>query len=224
MIGAVDHDDGLSWWERMGRIPAGSLKAQLLYISMFVAFGTAVNIVLAILMRSWIPIGAALFGWVFVGVYGLVRATTFDRGAGAVGRILVPSGDSTPSVAQHSDIETMVMRGRLREAAEAYRSRIAADPQDIVACEKLGQLALRELKEFELAVFAYREAEKRSGEPRRRLGYALLVAGIYRDNVRDNGRTMVELRKILERYPDAPNAAQLRQELDELKVRHFEGS
>jgi hypothetical protein len=56
------------------------------------------------------------------------------------------------------------------------------------------------------------------------MGYAMLVAGIYRDNIGDAGKAIVEYRKLLERYPDAPNSAQLRGELEEMKARHFEAS
>ncbi len=212
------------FWERLGRIPAHSLRAQLLYISMFVAVGTVINIGLAVVMRSWIPVVAALFGWVFVGVYGLARLALFDRSAGHVGRILVPSGSSTPSVNQHSNIQAMVMRGELAKAAEAYRAALATDPADLVAVDQLGQLALREMKDYQLAVFAYREGERRAGEERRRAGYALLVAGIYRDNLQDARRTMVELGRILHTYPDVPNVAELRAELAQLKSLHFEDS
>jgi tetratricopeptide (TPR) repeat protein len=139
-----------------------------------------------------------------------------------VTRILLPTGEDTPSVNQHSSIEAMEVRGRYEEAAEAYRAVIDADPRDIVACEKLGQLALRQLKQYDLALFAYREAEQRSTQPRRQLGYAIIIAGIYRDSLKDHGKAVVELRRILERYPDAPNADRLRAELDELKAAHFE--
>ena len=139
-----------------------------------------------------------------------------------VTKVLLPDGATTPSVNQHSNIETMEARGQYAEAAAAYRAVIDGDPMDIVSCEKLGQLAIRELKDFPMAVFAYREAEKRSPAPKRRLGYALLIAGIYRDNLKDNGKAVVELRRILATYPDAPNAARLRSELDELKATHFE--
>jgi tetratricopeptide (TPR) repeat protein len=215
-------DDELSWWERLGRVPAGSLKAQLLYISAFVAAATAFNVVWALITLSWAPVVAALLGWVFVGVYGLVRLALADRAAGQVGRILVPSGSSTPSVNQHSDIQTLVARGRYADAAAAYRQALSDDPQDLVACEQLGQLALRELKDYELALFAYREAERRATGERRRAGYALLAVGIYRDNLRDLGRTIVEMRRLLDRYPSLPNAESLRAELEELRARHFE--
>jgi cytochrome c-type biogenesis protein CcmH/NrfG len=137
-------------------------------------------------------------------------------------QILQPTGSSTPSVAQHSNIEALEARGEYAKAAQAYRSVIESQPQDMVACEKLGQLALRQLKDFELAVWAYRQAEQRSDQPKRQLGYALIIAGIYRDNIGDSGKAIVELRKVLGRYPDAPNADRLRAELEELRSRHFE--
>ncbi len=219
-IGAVS-DEELSFWQRLGRIPAGTLKAQLLYMSALIAVATVINLFMALLMRSWIPVLAAAFGWALVPLYGLVRVAFADRAASNVGRMLVPSGGSTPSVNQHSNIEAMVARGDLAKAAEAYRAVIASEPRDLVACEKLGQLALRDLKDFELAVWAYREADRRVGEPKRQLGYALLVAGIYRDNLQDSGKAVVELRKVLDRFPNAPNVGHLRAELEELRARHF---
>jgi tetratricopeptide (TPR) repeat protein len=141
-----------------------------------------------------------------------------------VTRILLPDGASTPSVNQHSNISTMVIRGQFAEAAAAYKEAILANPLDTVACEQLGQLALRDMKDFPTAIEAYREAEQRANEPKRRLGYAILIAGIYRDNLKDTGKAMGELRRILSLYPDTPNAPQLRAELEELKATHFEGS
>jgi hypothetical protein len=50
----------------------------------------------------------------------------------------------------------------------------------------------------------------------------MLVAGIYRDNLKDYGKAMVELRRIVSTYPDAPNRQRLSAEVDELKALHFE--
>jgi len=137
-------------------------------------------------------------------------------------QVLDPDGSSTPSVDQHSNIAALAIRGETAQAADAYRAAIAADPDDVVACEQFAQLALRELKDFELAIQAYREAERRTPQPKRQLGYAMLVATIYRDYLRDAGRTMVELSRILARYPDAPNAPALRAELETIKAQRFQ--
>ena len=138
-------------------------------------------------------------------------------------QVLLPTGDQTPSVNQHSNIEALEAKGRYAEAATAYREVIAADPADVVACEKLAQVALRQLRDYDTAIFAYREAERRTPEPKRQLGFAMLIAGIYRDNLKDYGRAMVELRRVVSQYPQAPNHARLSAEIDELKALHFEG-
>lgn len=210
------------WWDRISRVEAGSTHGQFVFLCLIMGAVTVINTLMALLMRSWIPLMAAFLGWVFVVAYTVLRGTAFEKVGKGVSSITMPSGSSTPSVNQHSNIQAMVARGDNAKAAEAYRAVIASDPADLTSCEQLGQLALRELKDFELAVFAYREAEKRSPEPRRRAGYALLVAGIYRDNMDNPGRAIVELRKVIERYPDIPNVAALRAELEELKSRHFE--
>lgn len=201
---------------------ASGPRSQLRFIAYVLGIGTAVALVPFLLLGSWLMLVAVLVGWCVVGIYSLFLFGLIEPAGAAVGRVLVPSGGSTPSAAQHSNIETMEIRGEYAKAAEAYRGVIEAHPADIVACEKLGQLALRQLKDFPTAVWAYRQAELRSDQPQRRMGYAMLVAGIYRDNIRDSGKAIVEYSKLLERYPDAPNAAQLRAELDEMKARHFE--
>lgn len=200
-------------------------RAENLIRGMAVPLGifTAVSLVIGLALGSWswLLLAGCAAGWCVLGGFYLINRGVIEPVGDAIGRIVVSSGSSTPSVNQHSNIEAMVARGDLAKAAEAYRAVIASEPQDLVACEKLGQLALRELKDYELAVWAYREADRRVGEPKRQLGYALLVAGIYRDNLGDTGKAMVELRKVLDRFPDAPNVAHLRTELDELRARHF---
>ena len=48
------------------------------------------------------------------------------------------------------------------------------------------------------------------------------MANICRDDLKDYGRAVVELRRILARYPDVPNAGRLRAEIEELKAMHLE--
>jgi tetratricopeptide (TPR) repeat protein len=211
-------------WQHIVRVDASSDEGRVVFLVMVMAACSVLSIIVAFLLLSWAPIYALGVGWVFVAVYALMQGTAFSSVASTIGKITVPSGGSTPSVAQHSNIETLEIRGEYAKAAEAYRAVIAADPADLVACDKLAQLALRQIKDYDTAIFAYREAEKRSLEPRRQLGYAILIAGIYRDNLKDAGKAMVELRRILARYPDAPNAASLRTEIAELKATLFEGT
>jgi tetratricopeptide (TPR) repeat protein len=195
--------------DKAGKKTETSTRTVLLRLRIPLVLTTA----LAFYLRSTALMLLGAVVWVGWGAYYIL-----------VTRILLPDGASTPSVNQHSNIATMVIRGQFAAAAEAYKQAILANPLDTVACEQLAQLALREMKDYPTAIEAYREAEKRSREPKRQLGYAIMVAGIYRDNVKDAGKAMGELGRILSRYPDAPNAARLRAELEELKTTHFEAS
>jgi tetratricopeptide (TPR) repeat protein len=206
-------------WERLS---AATAKGRLVFLVMTMAVVTLVAVLELLLIGSPVPLGVAALGWGIILVYGVVDGTLLEPFGRIFGALTVPSGSATPSVNQHSNIGAMVARGRYAEAAAAYRAAIAADPGDVVACEQLARLALGDLKDYELALFAAREGEKRAPDARRRAGFALLAAGICRDNLKDRGRAVVELRRILACYPDVPNAARLRTELEELKAMHFE--
>ncbi len=203
-------------------VSAATPKGRFVFLVMVMGLATVVSLIEVVVALNWAPLVAALAGWLFVLLYGVLEGVLLHPGASAVASLTLPSGSSTPSVNQHSNIEAMVARGRVNEAAAAYRAVIAADPVDLVSCERLGQLALRELKDYELALFAAHEGEKRASDPRRRAGFALLAANICRDNLKDYGRAVVELRRILASYPDIPNAARLRAEIRELKAMHLE--
>ncbi|HXY19010.1 MAG TPA: hypothetical protein VEH83_03335 [Gemmatimonadales bacterium] len=203
-------------------LSATTAKGRFVFLVMVMVVVTAVALLEGAVLGSAVPLVAAMFGWAVILMYGVVEGALFERAGRGVAAITLPSGSATPSVNQHSNIEALVARGRLAEAADAYRAVIAADPRDLVACERLGQLALRELKDPQLALFAAREGEKRAPDPRRQAGFALLVANICRDDLKDYGRAVVELRRILARYPDVPNAGRLRAEIEELKAMHLE--
>jgi tetratricopeptide (TPR) repeat protein len=203
-------------------VSAATPRGRFIVLCLVMGVATLITLLEAAFAGNLTPLVAAFLGWCFVLVYGVVEAGILHRGAGVVAKLTLPSGDSTPSVNQHSNIQALVARGACAEAAAAYRDAIAADPQDLVACEQLAQLALRELKDWDLALFAVRQAEQRAPDARRGAGFALLAANICRDNLKDYGKTVVELRRVLARYPDVPNADALRAEIEELKRMHFE--
>ncbi len=206
------------WWEKLSRVDASSNAGFYVIVAMISALIIGVALVMALLGGGIVPL---LIAAVFVPPFWFVaflHSTALERGS----RLLIAKGSTTPYVPQHSNIQALVAKGAYREAAEAYRGEIAAHPEDLPACEQLAQLALRELKDWDLALFALREAEQRTSEPRRRVGFALLAANVYRDNLKDYGKTIVALRRVLARYPDLPNAAALRAEIEELKAMHFE--
>lgn len=197
-------------------------KYRLKYMAGILGILAIPSLALWLLGVSGLPLLGVMVGLVVLGLNAALTYGLIEPVGNAIGRILVPSGSSTPPLKGLSHIEAMVARGDLIEAAAAYRQEIETDPADVTSCERLGTLAMRELKDYDLAVWAYREGERRA-EPRRKAGFALLVSGIYRDNMQDAGRTMVELGRILRLYPDLPNIAELRAELAQIKAANLEG-
>lgn len=169
-----------------------------------------------------VVLATAVFGWGVFAFYLVFNQLFVQTAGNAFGKVLLPSGSSTPPAKALSHIETMVVRGDLARAVEAYKAEIAVDPADVLSCERLGALAMRQLGDYDLAVWAYREAERRETAPGRRFGYGLIIVGIYRDQLKDRGKTVVELRRLVHQYPDAPRIASLRAEIDELKTGMFD--
>jgi tetratricopeptide (TPR) repeat protein len=202
-------------------LSAATAKGRFVVLVMVMTVATVLSAIEAVLLLNWGPLLVAGLGWAFVLLYGVMEGAFVRHAGPVVGALTLPSGSASPSVNQHSEIQALAARAAHAEAAAAYRAAIAADPGDVVACEQLAQLALRDLKDFELALFAVREGERRAPDARRKAGFALLAVNLYRDNLKDYGRAVVELRRILDRYPDVPNAARLRAEIDELKAMHF---
>jgi tetratricopeptide (TPR) repeat protein len=164
-----------------------------------------------------------LFAWVVFAMTVLLHRIVIESAGDAVGRILLPSGSSTPAAKPLSHIEAMEARGELARAAEAYKAEIASDPADVTSCERLALLALRRLHDHETALWAYREAERRADAPARKFGFGLLAAGVCRDQLKDPRRAVVELRRLVQRYPTAPRVGALKKEIEELKAALFEG-
>jgi hypothetical protein len=183
---------------------------------------TAVGVLFLPSVIGQVLLAASIFAWAVFAFY-LVLDRTLIRSAGKfAGHVLLPSGSSTPPAKGLSHIEAMVARGDLAKAALAYRAEILADPADLGSCERLATLAQRDLHDYDLAAWAYRQAEQRAESPGRKFGFGLLVAGVYRDNLKDYGRTVVELRRLVQLYPDAPRLDSLRAEIDELKEGIFD--
>jgi hypothetical protein len=203
----------------------GSLRTQIRLMLWLLGPLTVVAVLLSLLGAGRIAgmlLFTCIFAWVVFGGYLLLARIFIEPMGRAVGRVLLPSGSSTPAAKPLSHIEAMVARGDLAKAADAYRAEIASDPADVTSCERLGTLAMRQVEDYELAVWAYREAERRAETPARKFGFGLLVAGIYRDQLKDPGRTLVELRRLVQQYPTAPRVGALRAEIDELKAGLFD--
>ena len=210
--------------EHMGEA-AWQNRALVWVLLVLTAFAALVGVLAQLMGVPAVTVGCVsvtALAWLAFGGLQVMRHFVIDPAGKAAGHVLMPSGSSTPPAKGLSHIEAMVARGDLAKAAEAYRAEILADPADVGSCERLATLAQRDLKDYELAAWAYRQAEQRAESAGRKFGFGLLVAGIYRDNLKDPGRTVVELRRLVQLYPDAPRLDSLRAEIDELKAGLFD--
>lgn len=147
----------------------------------------------------------------------LIMSHTAGEAAGRlVGATALPSGATTPAPKGYSAIEALAARGEYRRAAEAYEREIAGDRTDAEACVRLAELLLHHLDDAEGAAVRYREARERTADARRRQFITFRLVDIYRDHLHEAGRAIVELRRFLDSFPDAPQAAGARAELARL--------
>ncbi len=137
---------------------------------------------------------------------------------------LAPTGASTPYEEQFSQEQSLVMQGRVAEALEAFERRIAADPGSIAARIRAADLyavpgpGADPARAAALFLEARRQPALRSGDD---LYIGNRLADLYLGPLQTPARALVELRRLVERYPDSRVAPQLRQAIAALKVRHL---
>jgi hypothetical protein len=122
--------------------------------------------------------------------------------------------------------ESMAAQGHNEAAAESYLRR-AGDPRARApALLRRAQLLAGPLGKPESAVAELealqRDADRLGPENDMRLGLAL--AELYEQKLADPGRAIVEVRRLIDRYPHARQARHLRLLLGALRAQHFADS
>ncbi len=126
------------------------------------------------------------------------------------------SGSSTPAPKGYSAIETLAVQGRYKDAAAAYRREIQSDPSDVEARSRLAQLLLDHLDDAAGAARLLAEARDLTRHEPQKIGYALRLVDLYRSRMKDRGKALVELRRLVDSFPDSPHTDGARSELAQL--------
>ena len=124
----------------------------------------------------------------------------------------------------YSAIETLAARGHLQAAADAYAERARDKPQRVDATLRRAALLAGPLKQAETAAIELDNLRAGGPLPPRddfRVGLALVE--LYEQDLKDPGRAMAELRRLIDRYPTAQGARRLRVALASLKAERFGG-
>jgi hypothetical protein len=199
----------------------GSSDEPLRYVRMtagaLLLFGTLVAIALA---WSGIAPRALLLVGMFWAIYGFIVGLTsgilepviegFFHVLANFGLVRVGGG--------YSAIETLVVRGHTTAAAEAYRER-AQQPRDRVeATVRRAALLAGPLGQPETALVELEGLRRSSLSPIDDLRVGAALVDLYERRLGDPGRAMVELRRLIDLYPDSRSARRLRRALTDLKA------
>lgn len=162
-----------------------------------------------------------------VAAWALAAVATYYIGHGAGQgflRFIQPSGETTPYVETFSQQEALAMKGQLAEALASYEELIAAAPADPEVRIAAAEMYARTKADAKRAEALYREARRLPAlAPVRDLWITNRLIDLYRGQLDDEGRALVELRRIVERFPSSREAAHARDAIARIKREAGEG-
>jgi tetratricopeptide (TPR) repeat protein len=166
------------------------------------------------------PMGfaAAIIGGGLAGSGGL----WFGSAAGAIMRRFTAGGDTTPYIEQYSYQQALVMKGQIDEALESFEAVIAEKPDAPDPRVKAAELYVKERQNHKRAAELFREVQRIATTPAGQYIYVTnRLVDLYTGPLGEPGKALVELRKLIDRYPGSPAALQAKDALAELKARHL---
>jgi hypothetical protein len=157
----------------------------------------------------------------FVG-RGIWRSTL--KGAESFGNsIYVPSGDTTAYTPTFSHIEALEVKGDLDGAAHAWEAAIAEQPDSALTIVKAADFHLRARKDPRAALDHYQRARATgNGTPDLKRYVQQKLVDLYLGPIADEGRAMVELRRLIDAFPNTREAEGARATLNALKRERHE--
>jgi tetratricopeptide (TPR) repeat protein len=146
------------------------------------------------------------------------------RSAAAAGvvatAVTFPTGAHTPYEEQYSYQESLVAKGNMVAALEAYEKVIAEQPGRVAPRLRAAEHYARDARDPHRAAELFREVRDFPDVSTRDAVYASSrLADLYDGPLGEPGRALVELRRIIERYPGTAVASHARDALPRLKAR-----
>jgi hypothetical protein len=144
-----------------------------------------------------------------------------DRAVAAVTYYVAPTGSSTPYEEQFSQEDALVMQERIGDALALFEQRIADDPAAIRPRIRAADLYAGLGRNPQRAAELFREVQRIPGLTSGQDVYAgNRLVDLYMGPLALPGRALVELRRLVDRYPDSRVAPHLREAIATLKARH----
>ena len=161
-------------------------------------------------------LGAAVTGYL---AFHVVLKLTSAGGAVA-GAVIFPTGQSTPYEHQFSYQESLAARGDVAGALESYEAIMAEQPAAVAPRLRAAEHYARNGRDPRRAAQVFREIREIPAVSVRDAIYASSrLVDLYDGPLGDPGRALVELRRIIEKYPETAIARNARAALPEMKAR-----
>ena len=156
--------------------------------------------------------------WVMATFMNRMRTVVVDGTANLFLRLVWPSGDSTPYENTYSAEQAMAVRGDIEGALKGYRIAMRQNPGDPEPRFRVAELLFR--GDYpEKAIEFFKEGRELAGDNRTRELYATQrLIDLYLGPLGDDVRALVELRRLVERFPGTREAAAARNVLMRLKA------
>ncbi len=196
--------------------PLGLLR---ITVGVLLLFGTVVAIALA--LSGVAPRALQLVG-VFWALYGFIIGLTsgmLEPAIEGVAHVLSNLG-LVRRGGGYSAIETLVVRGDYAGAAEAYRERAQRPGDRVEATVRRAALLAGPLQQVETALVELEALRGGGLSPVEDVRVGVALVDLYERHLRDPGRAMVELRRLIDLHPDHASVRRLRRALADLKEQH----
>jgi tetratricopeptide (TPR) repeat protein len=179
-------------------------------------FGLVTGTLLSRVGWQWWVLPVGVIAGAAVGGMGFVLGEL----AGGTWKHFVVDGASTPYKEQYSYQQALVMRGQLDEALESFEAVIAEKPQEVDPRTKAAELYAREKKNHKRAAELFREIQRiETVTPGEYIYATNRLVDLLTGPLNDPGRALVELRRLIDRYPESTAANHAREALAVLKAR-----
>lgn len=136
----------------------------------------------------------------------------------------MPSGDTTAYVPTFSHIEALEIRGDLDGASAAWAEACAVNVGNALVHVKAADFHLRLRQDATTALGLYRLVRDMPTASRENVRYAQAkIVDLHLGPLADEGRALVELRRLIEAFPGTREAEQARAALARIKAQRHEG-
>ena len=171
--------------------------------------------------RGMVPDGpfVLLLGGIGFGLLSWAINYAVIQGSGSVaGTVHMPSGDTTAYVPTFSHIEALEIRGDLEGAATAWADACATHAGNALVHVKAADFHLRLRQDAATALALYRTVRDMPTAGREHVRYAQAkIVDLYLGPLEDEGRALVELRRLIDGFPGTREAEMAREALAKLK-------